>query len=87
MGKSTPPIEPTAAITIGFSSAHTGGADLSCQKKIKQERVEDHMYGAWSRQDFPSSRSPGTDKQFGLSGLLLVLEREREIVMSVFFRE
>jgi hypothetical protein len=45
------------------------------------------MYGAWSRQDFPSSGSPGTDKQFGLSGLLLVLEREREIVMSVFFRE
>jgi hypothetical protein len=41
--------------------------------------VEDHMYGAWSRQDFPSSGSPGTDKQqFGLSGLLLVLERERE---------
>jgi hypothetical protein len=39
MGKSTPPIEPTAAIAIGFSSTHTGGADLSCKKKKSNKNV------------------------------------------------
>jgi len=74
MGKSESPIKSTAAFAIGFGSAHTGGADLSCEKKIKQEQVENRMYHTWSRHDFLSSWSPGTDKQLGLSGLLY-LER------------